>query len=112
MKYILIDESNVVVEIIPEFVQEFPGLAVSQRYPANFVASLFSVEDDAIVEPSWVYDASTGAFHEQQPPEKEYVPAKMIGDEMRELQAQLKAAVETNAFLEECIVEMAGIVYA
>ena len=112
MKYILIDESNVVVEIIPEFVQEFPGLAVSQRYPASFVEKLFSVENDAVVELSWVYDASTGEFHEQRPPEKEPIPAEMIGDEIRELQAQLKAAIETNTFLEDCLVEMAGVVYA
>lgn len=32
--------------------------------------------------------------------------------ENKKLTAQLQAATEANAFLEECIVEMAGVVYA
>lgn len=52
---------------------------------------------------------------EQEPipdPEQQPDPIIVLQDENRVLKAQISAVSQSNALLEECIVEMAGIVYA
>ena len=65
----------------------------------------------------WLYDAGTGTFY----PEGDIAPSQQPTDaqrlaaleaENKELRAKLAAAVESGAMLEDCIVEMAGVVYA
>lgn len=63
---------------------------------------------------NYTYDEATNTFAPPVDPEPEPthepVPNE-VDREIKILKAQLKAASETNALLEECIVEMAGIVY-
>ena len=65
----------------------------------------------------WLYDAGTWTFY----PEGDIAPSQQPSDaqrlaaleaENKELRAKLAAAVESGAMLEDCIVEMAGVVYA
>lgn len=45
MKYVRL-EKGVVAEIIPEFDAAFPNMPVNERYPAEFVSKLISINDD------------------------------------------------------------------
>lgn len=62
MKYILIVDAEA-SEIIPEYIEDFPNIPVSQRYHPDFVNKLLPVEDDVTVEIGWVYDDITKTFH-------------------------------------------------
>lgn len=62
MKYILLSDERMVLEIIPEENPVLPGIPLSRRYSATFLARLLPVEDDVEVEQNWVYDAETGSF--------------------------------------------------
>ena len=39
-------------------------------------------------------------------------PEPTTEDRVKTLESQLKASIESNALLEECLIEMAGVVYA
>lgn len=92
----------------------FPPEVMAQMVETDndFVREGWSYRDgnfEAPIPPDgWKYDADTGTFYraDELPPaqrEPEYQIAK--------LRAQLTAAEQANAFLEECLVEMAGVVY-
>lgn len=73
------------------------------------------IPDDMIIPTSFpfvditVTDGIVTSMTERAVPEPEPVtPEPTIAT----LSAQLKAVTESNAFLEECIVEMAGVIYA
>ena len=104
-------ENNVVVEIIPEY-----ALPVEKWYGTQFALSCKEVPDN--VEPNYVYDPKTDSY---QPPVIEDPPAPpptidervtILESENDLLKQQIKAASDQNDFLEDCIAEMAGIVYA
>ena len=104
-------ENNVVVEIIPTY-----ALPVEKWYGTQFAASCKEVPDN--VEPNYVYDPKTDSY---QPPVVEDPSAPPPTTEERVtalesendlLKQQIKAASDQNDFLEDCIAEMAGIVYA
>ena len=104
-------ENNIVIEIIPEY-----ALPVEKWYGAQFAALCKEVPDN--VEPNYVYDPKTDSY---QPPVVEDPPAPpptidervtTLESENDLLKQQIKAASDQNDFLEDCIAEMAGIVYA
>lgn len=69
MKYIKLNASNVVMEIIPGEDPVFPGIPIEQRHTAKFIATLVPVEDETEVEQNWVYDPETKTFDEPPTPE-------------------------------------------
>lgn len=104
-------ENNVVVEIIPTY-----ALPVEKWYGTQFAALCKEVPDD--VEPNYVYDPETDSY---KPPVVEDPPAPdptldervtTLESDNNLLKQQLKAASDQNEFLEDCIAEMAEIVYA
>ena len=104
-------ENNVVVEIIPTY-----ALPVEKWYGTQFAALCKEVPDN--VEPNYVYDPKTDSYH---PPvvEDPSAPPPTIDERVTTLESenallkqQLKAASDQNDFLEDCIAEMAEIVYA
>jgi hypothetical protein len=64
-------KDNKVWEFIPEEDPALPGVPLEERYPAEFIASLISVESTDGIDYGHSYDPQTGAFAE--PPEEEYV---------------------------------------
>lgn len=77
--------------------------------------------DERFIQPDtpegWLYDEGTGTFYpegevapSQQPTEGERITT--LEAENKALTAKLAAAIESNSMLEECLVEMAGVVYA
>lgn len=104
-------ENNVVVEIIPTY-----ALPVEKWYGTQFAALCKEVPDN--VEPNYIYDPKTDSY---QPPVIEDPPAPdptldervtTLESDNNLLKQQLKAASDQNEFLEDCIAEMAEIVYA
>jgi len=61
-KYIRLDETNRVLEIIPEFDPVFPEIPLSERYSKVFIDSLMEIEEDVKVEQNWYYNKSTNGF--------------------------------------------------
>lgn len=54
--------NNKVFEIIPDEDPVFPGVDISQRYPADFVSELIHVSDDTDVAQNYIYDPETNTF--------------------------------------------------
>lgn len=104
-------ENNVVVELIPEY-----ALPVEKWYGTQFASLCKEVPDN--VEPNYVYDPKTDSY---KPPVVEDPPAPpptmdervtTLESDNALLKQQLKAASDQNDFLEDCVAEMAQIVYA
>lgn len=76
MKYVRLN-NNVVAEIIPEFDPIFPDVPIEQRYPAEFVKKLVTVDDSIEVRVGMVYDKETGVFSVPEPSAVEPVPADL-----------------------------------
>lgn len=101
MKWVKVNENNRIAEIIPEAAC-MPSIA--HWYGDAFAAQCR--EAPAEVECGWVYDpeAQTFSAPDADPP----APV----DEVTLLKAQVSALTQSNQMLEDCLVEMAGIVYA
>lgn len=76
MKYVRLN-NNVVAEIIPEFDPIFPDVPIEQRYPAEFVKKLVTVDDSIEVRVGMVYDKETGVFSVPEPSAVEPEPADL-----------------------------------
>lgn len=69
MKYIRLNASNVVMEIIPGEDSRFPGIPIEQRYSADFIAALIQTADETEVEQNWVYNPDDQTFSAPPAPE-------------------------------------------
>lgn len=90
----------------PDYVFEGWGYDESKEGDARFIKP--------VPPEGWIYDDASGCFF----PEEMPTPAKrneVIADlhaKNIQLEAKVKALSESNQFLEDCLVEMAEIVYA
>ena len=132
MKYVYINEDFSVGSIIPDEDPIFPGIPVEQRYSAEFLKQCIAVEDTVAeaIEAGSKYDPETGTFYVPEPPNVEENPDQPINpdagetqktyaeklaaleEENKQLTAKLDATIQSNQMLEDCLVEMAEIVYA
>lgn len=69
MKYIRLNASNVVMEIILGEDSVFPGIPIEQRYHADFIAALIQTADETEVEQNWIYNPDDQTFSAPPPPE-------------------------------------------
>ena len=69
MKYIRLNPSNVVMEIILGEDPVFPGIPIEQRYSADFIAALIQTADETEVEQNWVYNPDDQTFSAPPAPE-------------------------------------------
>ena len=131
-KYLYINADNILSEIIPDFDPVFPEIPVTERYALDFLAKCVERTDEQIssegIELGMLYDAEADTFKpapkpEPEPelePETEPEPEQptwterieALERENKTLQAQLEASIQSNQMLEDCLVEMAGVVYA
>ena len=109
MKYIKLSSENVVIEILPEFDSTFPNIPITKRYTQDFLSELIKVDENTNVENGWVYDATANTFSEYTEPVDKITE---LENQVRILEGENKALKESNAFYEECLVEMAEIIYA
>lgn len=104
-------EDGIVVEVIPEY-----ALPVDKWYGAAFAAQCMEAPDE--VEQHWTYDPKTGTWAEPKPePDLEPTPTTdervaALENENAMLKAQVSAQSDQMDFYEDCIAEMASVVYA
>lgn len=125
MKYVYVGEDSLVGSIIPDEDPIFPGIPVEQRYSAEFLKHCIPVDDDKDVSCGMVYDG--GEFHNPTPDDDPSQPIPddppvehqtytekldSLTEENTLLKAQIKAQTDRSDFLEDCIAEMAMLVYA
>lgn len=97
--------NNKVKEIIPP-----EATPVESWYPIWFAEQCINAPD--FVQQGWYYDSTTGEFSEE--PFEPVEPDLTLEDlkaENKLLKAQLQAQVDRSDFIEDCIAEMAMIVY-
>ncbi len=99
---------NQVVEIIAEFVPEFPDADVFERYSREYLSGCMHVPDGTPVLVGWFYEPSDGTFRDDAYSEV----TETYKAQMEALERENKALLDKTTVLEECLVELAGIVYA
>ena len=63
---------NIVWEFVPEENPDLPGVALEERYPADYIAALIYVETTEGIEYGYIYDPETSTFSPPpEPPEPE-----------------------------------------
>ena len=135
MKYVYVSEDFSIGSIIPDEDPIFPGIPVEQRYSAEFLEHCIAVEDSVVeaIEAGSKYDPESGTFYVPEPPlppsvdentdqpinpeagetHKTYAEKlAALEAENKQLTSKLNAAIQSNQMLEDCLVEMAEIVYA
>lgn len=135
MKHIYVGEDLSVGSIIPDEDPVFPGIPIEQRFNAEFLKQCITVEDSVAdaIEAGSKYDPESGTFYVPEPPPPPSVgenpdqPADSGSDgsqktyaerlaaleaDNKQLTSKLEAAIQSNQMLEDCLVEMAEIVYA
>jgi hypothetical protein len=66
--------NNIVLELIPEFDENFPSIPITRRYSKEFLELCVFVPENTRVESGWIYDPETNTFSE--PPDPESEPEK------------------------------------
>lgn len=135
MQYIYVGEDFLVGSIVPEEDPVFPGIPVEHRFSAEFLKQCIPVEDSVAesIETGSKYNPESGTFYVPEPPsppsveenpeqpinpdtgEEQRTYAEKLAsleEENRQLTGKLDAAIQSNQMLEDCLVEMAEIVYA
>ena len=132
MKYVYVGGDFSVGSIIPDEDPIFPGIPVEQRYSTELLKQCIAVEDSVAeaIEAGSKYDPESGMFYVPEPPSVEENPDQPVdpgaGESQKtyaeklaaleaehgQLTSQLDAPIQSNQMLEDCLVEMAEIVYA
>ena len=125
MKYLRI-VAGIVTEIIQAEDPTFPGVPITARYAPDFLTACDVVDDIVDVHPGYIKTDVGFAPPPIQDPDDGAIldtptgtPEPTLRDRLAQLEnynatlsAKLDAAIQSNDFLEGCIVEMAQIVYA
>ena len=127
-------ETQILMEILPEEDEQFPGIPITERYSQEYLNQCIirtptQIDEQGIVI-GMLYDMETDSWsvppmpkppsvpepeptpepEPEQPTWAERIEALERGN--KTLQAQLEASIQSNQMLEDCLVEMAGVVYA
>lgn len=123
-------ETQILMEILPEEDEQFPGIPITERYSQEYLNQCIirtptQIEEQGIVV-GMQYDKEKDSWSVPPMPEPEPEPGpepepeqptwaeriEALERENKTLQAQLKASTQSSQMLEDCLVEMAGVVYA
>ena len=97
--------SDAVIVDAPDNVREGWGYDKTQEGDARFIKPT--------PPEGWLYDDATGSFYPKDSEPPEPTPTfESLKAENTKLKAQLKLQSEHHTFLEDCILEMADVVYA
>ena len=103
MKYVRLNNDNMVVEIIPNY-----ALPIEKWYGEEFAKKCVEAPDD--ISYDMVYNVQTKTFTKRPEPMNE-TSIQDLQQENKLLKAQLQAQTERSDFIEDCIAEMAGVIY-
>ena len=133
MQYIYINDDFSVGAILCGEDPVFPGVPVEERFSADFLAKCVQVSDGTVIANGAKYDPESGTFYVPEPPpppsveenpdqpvdpsagesQKTYAEKlTALEAENKQLTSKLDATIQSNQMLEDCLVEMAEIVYA
>lgn len=120
MQYIVMSSLGQAQEVLLNNDPQFPDTPLEDRYTAEFLEACLVVDDSVEVIFGYLWDSNIEKFvappqPEPQPepdPDPDLPPTPTTGERIHNLESQLKASIQTNAMLEECLIEMASIVYA
>lgn len=123
-------ETQILMEILPEEDEQFPGIPIIERYSQEYLNQCIirtptQIDEQGIVV-GMQYDKEKDSWSVPPMPEPEPTPEPepepsdptynerltALERENKTLQAQLEASIQSNQMLEDCLVEMAGVVYA
>lgn len=104
-QYDLSNVTSIVVVDAPDYVFEGWGYDETQEGDARFIKPT--------PPGGWLYDDATGTFYPEDSTPPEPAPTlESLSTENTKLKAQLKLQSEHQTFIEDCILEMADVVYA
>jgi hypothetical protein len=124
-------ETQILMEILPEEDEQFPGIPITERYSQEYLNQCIirtptQIDEQGIVV-GMQYDKEKDSWSVPPMPEPEPEPTPEPGSAPEQptwaeriealergnktLQAQLEASIQSNQMLEDCLVEMAGAVY-
>ena len=90
-----------------------PQFPITKKFPESYLASCMQVEEDVEVQVGYIYENGVFLKPEPEDPTTPIIPNQPTqAEKIATLQAKLQATTETQAFQEECLIEMAAIVYA
>lgn len=133
MQYIYVNDDFSVGAILCGEDPAFPGVPVEERFSADFLAKCVQVSDDTVIENGAKYDPESGTFYVPEPPAPPSVDEKPeqpvnpdagesqrtyaeklanLEKENKLLKEQVSAQADQAEFYEDCIAEMAAVVYA
>lgn len=133
MQYIYINDDFSVGAILCGEDPAFPGVPIEERFSADFLAKCVQVGDDTVIENGMKYDPESRTFYVPKPPAPPSVDEKpdqpvnpdagetqktyaekltTLETENKQLTSKLEASIKSSQMLEDCLVEMAEIVYA
>lgn len=102
-------ENEVITEILPEFDEvNFPGIPLGMRYDALYVSNCVVVDNIENIKVGMYYDRNTKQVDSKSKNEK----IDELQKENELLKSEIVSLNNNNATLENCIVEMANIIYA
>ena len=129
--YLYLDSNSMLQEIISEYADSFPGIPITDRYSSEFLSHCIIRTEERLKEEGialgMLYDAETDTFTKpptppapEPPPEPEPEPGqptwteriKSLEAENKLLKEQISAQADQAEFYENCIAEMAAVVYA
>lgn len=133
MQYIYITDDFSVGAILAGEDPTFPDVPIEERFSADFLTKCVQVSDNVVVESHMKYNPESGTFYVPAPPPPPSVEEKpdqpidpgagetqktyaeklsALEAENKQLSSKLEASIKSSQMLEDCLVEMAGIVYA
>lgn len=74
VRYVLL-YNQMVIEVLTEYVEDFPGIYITERYPADLLSKAVIVTDDNIeIDQTMSYNPITGEFYKTPEPEPPEIP--------------------------------------
>ncbi len=128
MQYVVLDSRGRAQEVLLQEDPLFPNVPLEERYSMEFLNQCLQVPDSVDIILGNVWDSENGKFIAppipptpdlEEEPDPELPPSPTVRERLEAVEAEnaklkntVAATVQSNAFLEECIVEMAAVIYA
>lgn len=127
MQYVVLDSRGRALEILLQEDPLFPNVPLEERYSTEFLSRCLQVPASVDIILGNVWDSESGKFiappepptpEPSDEPDPELPPSPTMRERLEAVEAEnaklkntVAATIQSNAFLEECIVEMAQVSY-